>query len=200
MLWMRLWCGNGDNVWQWHMAHVHCTLQSESDPLCCNYDFSSFTFLFCVSFPSAAMANPSHIAHRTNTFQKMDCFQCCEPFGIARTANLLLLVCDAPITSNTPDINCTHTHIWPKYEMEFYTWFSRLLNQLKGNWGVSLWPMEDIYMSVYYNWRSYSNRAHPTNAFDGSAAAAVVRRLTHSRFNKYSNDIWCGTRSRQCHV
>lgn len=110
MLWMRLWCGNGDNVWQWHMAHVHCTLQSESDPLCCNYDFSSFTFLFCVSFPSAAMANPSHIAHRTNTLQKMDCFQCCEPFGIARTANLLLLVCDAPITSNTPDINCTHTH------------------------------------------------------------------------------------------
>lgn len=43
-------------------AIAYDTFTLESDPLCYNYGFSSsFTFLFCV--PSAAPANPSHIAN-----------------------------------------------------------------------------------------------------------------------------------------
>lgn len=106
MVWMRFWCdacdGSGGAV-----AHAAFTLQSE--PLGCNPVITvSFLFTFLFGVPSATQPNPSHIPYSLSSTRihkhiqfRMIRIECCEAFGFAHAANLLLLVCDAPITSNT---------------------------------------------------------------------------------------------------
>lgn len=120
MVRMRFWCdssGDGSGA----IAHAAFTLESE--PLGCNPVITAsllFTFLFGV--PSAAQSNPSHIAYslpsaHTRTMPNEIRFECCEAFRFAHAANLLLLVRDAPITSNTrvniyKAVRVTHTCWW----------------------------------------------------------------------------------------
>lgn len=79
-------------------ATAHDTFTLESDPLCCNYGFLFFYILF--SCPESCLRQSRTL--RTSPAHTLTHTECCDLFWIfAHAANLLLLVCVAPITLNT---------------------------------------------------------------------------------------------------